>query len=366
MNKLKQNLFWAVCGALGAVLVIIFAVVVFPLWAERDAKQVQVIAQKRVLTNAAASVASKGDIDAWNARKKEYIEDYKAIADAYVQRDADLERWLDKLGMAVSQFPRPDQFINPYQDAGKELEAKLAKINVGVGMVEPPREEGQEPKVHFGFNWEQISTSDVDWQRVTPADQNAVVRLVQKRYWIAEHIANACSHVEEGRTVTDVKRILDLRFFRYLHDDTQNFKPPEMRSQGAAGLRVPEYIPSWVKSGGAIKFLECDLPDALGQTISFGLAVETSFDKVPKFIQNLLHPTQSPKIVVNICAMRVFAATQNALTVEHVEKYEADPAPNVAEIKAKMEKTVKPVNATIWLTCQVIDFDPGKLPGFAK
>lgn len=359
MNKLKQNAFWAICGALGAVLVIAFVVVVVPRWTDRDTQNAQVGKYRSSLTS--LIVPSDLDIKAWNDRKAECIADYREIAKLYLERDTDLEKWLEKVANIVppGQAPAPDQYMNPYQDAAKELETSLKNAGVGVGMVEPPKEEGDPPKYHFGFNWEKL---DVDWGRVTdPKVRADVIRLVQKRYWIARHIANAC--VEGDRPVAVVKRVLDLYYFRALHEDTTTFRQTE-RQSGTA--RAPEYINSWVRPPGAIRFVECELPDMLGQTISFGVAVECSFEKAPKFIHNLLSPSQSPRIIVNITAMRMFAATQNHNEVVEDKPYRQDePPPDVATMKAESERSVKPVSATIWLTCQVIDFDPGKLPGFA-
>ncbi len=361
MNKLKQNGFWIFCGLLAAGLVAAIALVVFPLWTQRDKNRTDVIRMQGSLkTILDKGVPGGSDISEWQQRKKAYQDDYKAISKLYTERDVALEAWFSNAQAAGGQVPLPDQFSDPYKDACKEVEAMLTKAGVAVGT--PEKGEGDEVKLHFGFNWQNLA--EVEWDKLSMPDRQNVIRALQKRFWIAKHLAQACAPAEGGKLAA---RVLDLRFFKPLCDDVSAI-PPLMGQVGS--VKSPEYIASWVRPQmGAMKFPEFELPDRLGTTLSFGFGVEVPFDNVPRFLQHLLNPAQAPHVLLNIAACRIFVASQNETEISENILYDPNKEPGtpgkVGELRMQKEKAVNPVNATLWLTCQVIDFDPALLPKWA-
>ncbi|MBI2932479.1 MAG: hypothetical protein HYY16_12575 [Planctomycetes bacterium] len=367
MNKLRQNGFWVLCGGLGAVLVGFVGLFVLPLAGDRSTKQASVVRLAGTLENQKGVVAGDNAIKAWTDRKEELIKDYQAIASFYRSRDMDIEKWLEKLGpLAEGQTPHQDQFMSPYSEATGKIDERLMKAHVGIGIQEDATSTGGIPKSYFGFNWPKLT--EFPWNDVKTEDRALIIRALQKRYWIAEHVANACASGEEPL----VHRLVDLWFF----------KPIEKLQDPIGGATArPQYLAA--PRGGFQSASETDLPDKLGTTITFGMAVELSYERLPEFLKQLLYPAQSPHVILNITACRIFvdkcACAEKLDSAPLSERCEtckkpqnpveinerAEPA-DVAKKKKELEEAVHPLRTTVWLTCQVLDFNPAGFPKWAE
>ncbi len=367
MNKLKQNIFWVICGVAGAALLAICGVVLFPLFNDKEVARSSVSTLKNSLAKSVQEgMPGNDDVKAWEQRRALLVADYDFISKHYIERDKELQRWFPENDVELPDEPPPriQQFADKYRDNGKEIENMFKAAGIAIGIQELSTDPNAEPKTQFGFNWEKLS--EVPWEEVPPADEAQVVRLLQKRFWIARHLANACAPSVDGKSQKVAERLLDLRFFKELHNNGSWFQPLDAQ---IAGVRAPLYSGSWARIIPGVKFPEFELPDRLGLTITFGAAVEIRFDKVPAFLQQMLNPSQRPQILINILSSRIFVEKQNPPEVKGEVEVNLDLGQDkdkmVAEWKAKMEKELKPVNATVWLVCQALDFDPAARPKWA-
>jgi hypothetical protein len=76
----------------------------------------------------------------------------------------------------------------------------------------------------------------------------------------------------------------------------------------------------------------------------------------PRFIQHVLN---TDSILVNIIGCRIFVVKQNDIRMKGTIKAPADanPLAEKSRIEQGEEEQVKPVNATLLLTCQALDLN---------
>ncbi len=373
MNKLKQNLFWVGVAAGLAVVAAVAFLWWLPLHQSAEEEKTKIGKLNTDLTSlkdqapwekAAPDVRSgapsQKDIEKWNEVKKQFQGDYKTIAENFIKHDAPLEGWLPSLTNKTN--PPHTEFCNSLVDAAKELEKEIRAKGVLVGLPNDLKPDGK-----YGFNWGDVV--NLPWSVITDEERRSAIRDLQKRYFICELIRDAVT--AQG---VKAERLNDVFFFKVLADP-QKF-PQEPRPTAAEG--EVKYVGSPTTEFGA-RFEELYLPEGdkppkpedpknfLGRTITFGFSVTLSYSDVAKLIREVITPSRSP-LLVNVIGVRIFAATQNPLKKEdQVRIQKGDPhEAKIAARKKELEDAVKPQPVQVWITGQVIDFDPAKVPAWGK
>ncbi|MHC4606031.1 MAG: hypothetical protein ACYTAF_03755 [Planctomycetota bacterium] len=326
MSQAKTNVFWISMTAAGVTLLALAFLLVYPKWSETSKHRSDIIDKEKGLNIPATS---EDDIKAWRARREEYQTDYDSIVGYYKDTDAELEKWFEGLS-----DPASTAFTNKYSDEIQKLEKKLEDAGIAVG-VEKKRGFGTEEAAQYGFNWEIPSVDQ--WSLIGP-ESAAVVRALQKRFWIRERIANVA-------LAAKVKRIRDVRFFRLLH--------PDCPRVGKYDVSTPPYPNAPANTRDIQNFREPVLPDEHGETITFGFTIDIMYGDLPEFLREFLRVDQEPKLLVNVIGMRTYVVKQNLLTKpvywrqgEQTEEEEVE----------KFYETVEPVPVTAQFTCRVIDY----------
>jgi hypothetical protein len=121
--------------------------------------------------------------------------------------------------------------------------------------------------------------------------------------------------------------------------------------------------------GQPMNFTETPLPNELGQTLTFGFALELPYSEVPKAIREMLNPgnaaaAQEP-MLVNLIGTHVTIREQNEPVVKYnyIKDDEADKKAKEADVLKKAGGD-KPRPVLLAVTCQIIDFDPDKVKKF--
>src|SRR4029453_12270690 len=124
-------------------------------------------------------------------------------------------------------------------------------------------------------------------------------------------------------------------------------------------------------TGQPIGFVETDLPNELGKTLTFGFAIELPYSEVPKAIREMLNPGNQPAaqepMLVNLIGTHVTIREQNEpiVTYTHILGDDADKkAKEAAALKNAGGDKARPVLLAV--TCQIIDFEPAKVKKFEK
>ena len=358
MKKPQLSPFWLGMIAAGGILALIFGLLVFPKWTERGNLSNRIKGKVKALSDAKAETPGKKDIQDWVEYRGKLVRSYTDITKFYTESDKVLEKWFPGLLLGADGDPARDTFMSRYLDEGKQLEDKLAAkpFEVRVGI----EEEGKKPK--FGFNWEQIQPPM--WNQIAaggPAEEKAVLRELQKRYWARQRLANII--INGG---VKVSHIQDFRFFKSLHPSMGNApwqqwpsKPDEVVHWQGVGANM---------QGQAVGFIETDLPSDLGKTMTFGFAVELPYSEVPKAIREILNPgnaAQTQDMLINLIGTHITIKEQNAPKIEYTfEQGNAqDEAAKKADALAKAGgDKARPVLLAV--TCQIIDFDSAKVKKF--
>jgi hypothetical protein len=358
MNKIKLSPFWLGILASGVVLIVAVVLAVLPKMNDHASKSRKLKLKAKELVDAREGTPSQQDIDSWVKYRGELVRNYGDITKFYTESDKVLERWFPNLLLGADGDPARDTFMSRYLDEGKQLEEKLAakpyEVKVGI------EEEGKKPK--FGFNWEAIQPNM--WNSIAaagPADEKAVLRELQKRYWARQRLANI---ILNGGV--KVGHILDFRFFKKLHPALNNApweqygsKPDEMVHWQGVGANL---------QGQPVSFVETDLPTDLGKTMTFGFAVELPYSEVPKAIREILNPgngAQAQDMLINLIGTHISIREQNLPEVKFnfIKGDAADEATRKADALAKAGgDRARPVLLAV--TCQIIDFDATKVKKF--
>jgi hypothetical protein len=364
MKKIKLSPFWlAVLAAIG-VLLFALVPVIFTMIADKKRKNTELRLLAGRLKDAKEGTPSKQDIESWQKYRAEVVRHYGDVTKFYTDSDKILERWFTNLHVDANGVPARDAFMTQYNDEAQQLESKLGQKphEVKFGSSEE-NQAGQRAK--GGFNWEMLTPAD--WNLIAAggeADETHVLRELQKRYWARQRLANT---ILNGGV--KVNRIVDFRFFKKLHD----------KLGSAFWEQYPtkqEDVIHWQgvnagMTGQPIGFVETDLPNELGKTLTFGFAIELPYSEVPKAIREMLNPGNQPAaqepMLVNLIGTHVTIREQNepVVTYNFILNDDADKAAKHADAlrKAGGDKA-RPVLLAV--TCQIIDFEPAKVKKFEK
>jgi len=345
MNSLKQNPFWLGIAASALVLAGVFFGLVFPLWGQQAA--VRKTNSKHLSDLKKLSVPGRPDITHWTGYRSKLIESYTKLTEYYVQSDKHLERWFEGL---PEEHNRGD-FTSRYADEIRKLEAAVAEKKTVIGLGDP-----NEEKRKFGFNWEEPTPADFD--RMQPDENKRVRKELQKRFWARQRVANI---IING--TAKVTRVVDFRFFKRLSPSIQQ-APWDAMPAGTEGV-------NYLGTGDAMGrggFAEYDLPNELGQTLTFGVTLELPYSEVPKVIGEILNAgyekTPSERLLVNVIGTHVTIRGQNPL--EENITYKRGDRQEFEKAVAEKRKLLKPQDVILTVTCQILDFDPSKLKTFAQ
>src|SRR5207302_774942 len=104
-----------------------------------------------------------------------------------------------------------------------------------------------------------------DWAIIAPnpGEDKPVLRELQKRYWARQRLANA---ILNGGV--KVNRIVDFRFFKKLHDKLNRASWEQYQYKQEETVHWPAVNAG--PNGQPGGFLETDLPNDLGRTLTFG------------------------------------------------------------------------------------------------
>lgn len=360
MKKINLSPFWLAILIAGGALLAVIVAVILPQRSDRAKKTREVSRLADDLRAAREGTPSRGDIESWAKYRTEVVRAYNDVTKFYSDSDKYLERWFPNMLLGADGDPARDTFMTRYLDEGRQLEEKLGKtpyeVKIGVDSDQP----GSRSKL--GFNWEGI-TPDM-WTAIAavPGDEKNVLRELQKRYWARQRLANI---ITNGNV--KVSRIMDFRFFKRLHDKLGNApweqytnKPEETVHWQGIGAGV---------TGQPVGFMETDLPNDLGKTLTFGFALELPYSEVPKAIREMLNPgneaAAQERMLVNLIGTYVTIRDQNEPVVNftYILGDEADKAAKMADaLKRAGGDKARPVLLAV--TCQIVDFEPAKVKKF--
>jgi hypothetical protein len=355
MNKIKLSPFWIGVLVAFGVLVVVFGALVMPQRGVLARKKRAVKDLANDLESAKGGTPSRQDIESWTKYKGEVTTAYKLVTDFYTVSDKYLERWFPGILLGGDGDPSRDIFAARYRDEGDKLEDLLTKKDVKIGFDdETPGRKGK-----FGFNWEAIAPND--WALIQ-TDEKQVLRELQKRFWARQRLANA---ILNGGV--KVQRIADFRFFKKLHEKLSAAPWEQYQYKNEETIHWPAVNAS--ANGQPIGFVETDLPNDLGKTLTFGFAVELPYSEVPKAIREILNPgneaSATERMLVNLIGTHVTIREQNEVkvpfTFEKGNKADEDAKRTEALTKSGGEK---PRSVLLAVTCQIVDFDPSKVKKF--
>jgi hypothetical protein len=346
--------------AAAGILVLVFILMVVPKMNEKASKTTKIKrTTTKALVDAREGTPSRSDIDSWVKYRSDLVRSYSEITKFYTDSDKVLERWFPNLLLGADGDPARDTFMSRYLDEGKQLEEKLKgkpyEVKIGLGD-----ESGGKEK--FGFNWEAIQPNQ--WNTIAAggaAEEKAVLRELQKRYWARQRLANII--INGG---VKVGHIVDFRFFKKLHPSLQNaaWEQPANRPNEQIHWQGVGANPQ----GQPVGFVETDLPSDLGKTMTFGFAVELPYNEVPKAIREILNPgnsAQSQDMLINLIGTHITIREQNQplIIFNHIKGDAVDEATRKAEALSKAGgDKARPVLLAV--TCQIIDFDSSKVKKF--
>jgi hypothetical protein len=360
MKKIKLSPFWLAIVIAGAVLLIGIVPMIATKVTKQNTLKGALKRKANELSAAKEGTPSRADIETWTKYRTDVSTAYVAVTNFYTTSDKVLERWFPNLLVGADGDPARDTFMTRYLDEGRKLEDKLSgkPYEVKVG----PEDDGGK-KQRGGFNWETLTPGD--WANVAgsgAADEKNVLRELQKRYWARERLANVI--INGG---VKVNRVVDFRFFKKLHDKLSAATWEQF------GNKADEMI-HWQgvsagPNGQPIGFIETDLPNELGKTLTFGFALELPYSEVPKAIREMLNPgneaAAQERMLVNLIGTHVTIRDQNEPVVrfnfELGNKTDEDAKRADALTKAGGDKA-RPVLLAV--TFQIVDFDPTKVKKF--
>ncbi len=404
MANQKINGFMIGMGVAGLAAVGVFAGLVVPAWSQAAQQKKTIQTNVNRINTRIKDMPGEKNLKAW----EDYADQMKNGYAAYVQnlgkRDEHLDKWFDGMGPTTTF----QEFLIRYGDQAKLLDKRLRDAQIKVGVPRVLKDETGEDQVQddgeLGFNW----ASSASFKDTLSGDEQSEAKVqLQKRYWIAEYVANALLADADAKPA----RLIDLHF---LHPSPvkglgkQKFVDFHAAggSSGATGAELYKEISKdqaiadrvrmyQVEAPGSLMtaatFNEYQLPlngepdeagreKPLGWTITFGVSVEMDYAGVSKLVRNFCEPRQGFPLPIQVVGLDVFVPKQNplAMTPEEMEKidptfkipkFTKDQTQEIAEWKAAFEKrreSIKPAKARAIIVCQVLDLDPANLPSFAK
>ena len=351
MEQLKQNKFWVGLAVAGVGLIVFYFVLVQGAQAEENQYRVRnFVGPKANLKKLeeAMPVPGKPDIESWEAYRGSLKAGYKTITTYFAKNDEALEVWFPRL-----TDPSRDLFMTEYRDKIKDLETELGKRGVKIGVLQDPDDEESPRK--FGFNWEDPQEF---WGQIPPEDEKKVLKDLQKRFWARKRVADVV--LKSGAKVS---RVHDFRFFKKLHGRVSAGweAAPTGRDQ-VLYLGKGEESSAAFGFGITAKFKEYALPNGLGETLTFGFALELPYSQVPKVLESMLKPGTEDGLLFNVIGTRMTIRRQNPPEKTFVFKENNLIDKRLKEAAAQEE--VKPVEVLLSVTCRMIDFDASQVKDF--
>lgn len=340
MKQLRQNLFWVGVALAVAVLAVLYVILVVPQHARKSKLQASISGRAGILSKLDGPVPGDPDIEAWKGYQERLQKEYAEILKYYTDCDSQLERWFEGLPAE----PGRDAFMARYRDEAQAIEKKLQDKGVRIGLE---FDEERKEKARGGFNWEEPSLDDWDKINQVPGDLLKVLKILQKRFWLRQRVADV---ILEGNV--KVSRVLDFRFLRRLNERLQN-PPWEIPIMGSP-------VPPFPTGSGALG--EFELPDGLGRTLTFRFGVELPFGEVHRFIQEFLNPAARQRLLLILPQAHVTIRSQNQPEVTIT--YEEGNLEQKQREQEKVKAMRAPRDVRLVLTCQALDFEPSKAKSF--
>lgn len=351
MNKLKAQGFWLGVVAAVALLVVGFAILVLPLYADQAKYQKQVKGLAGTLGN--QKMVGEPDIRAAREYREKMAKEYGDIVKFYAEADEHFERWFDP---SWTSDPPRDTFMAKLRGEIQRIEKELTEKGTQVGVLDDPSKP-EERK--FGFNWE-LPTTD-NWPAIG-ADEKKVLKDLQKRFWARQRVADIIL-----KSQVKVTRVHDFRFARRLHERLNN-APWDSAQTGPDAVHYPGFS----DATGQVQrqFQEYDLPNELGRTTTFGFALQLPYSEVPKVIREILQPggegttgdTGKGRLLVNLLGASVTIREQNPASITIVYQ-EGDAEDKKKKTEAAL-KDIKAKDVMLVVSCQVVDFNAAKIKKF--
>ncbi|OHB71199.1 MAG: hypothetical protein A2W23_02975 [Planctomycetes bacterium RBG_16_43_13] len=316
MEKLRQNIFWVGMVSAGIVLVIFFAVSIVPQLSRKSTLNSDILKKSNTLKGIidSSGIYSRQDIDELIKKRDVYKAKYDEVVKFYETYDTTLEKWFDGL----PETPPVGLFDSKYRDKREALERAFKERRIWF-------ESSDEANKPNAFNWEIVQSNyDVP-----------TLKKIQKRYWIREKVANVILNNNPNNLI--MYELNEITFFDKLV---------------AGGSATPKYDYPGVPKTKVATFQEYQLPDGLGNTITFGVSLNIYYNDIPKFISNLLSTSMKPELLINLrgCEMKITKPLEDEVTIEY----------NATEPK------IMPNPMELLLVCEVIDFDPTKKQNFGS
>jgi hypothetical protein len=339
VKKLSIDRFWIGLGGSIVVLAILWFALLLPKAAQRSRLHAELETKAKELERAVMGTPSRKDVLDWARYKANLLQSRSVIAAFYADHSKALRQWFPKLPLAPDGEPPRDAFVGRYQDEAQALEEALTQ------RAQPVAVGGTDDEKAPGFHWEDLSIDH--WDALGRQNEKIVLRELQKRYWARQRVANVALHSR-----VPLKRIVDFRFFKRLHE-----KFPE------GGVQPGEIPLAQWPSMTPQPSPETAVPNDLIRPFTFGFAVELPYSEVPnalrEFVSSGGEASSSESMLVTLLGTHLTIRDQNAPKVDFLYD-EGDEDQKTARAKA-IEKSSKPRTVILTVTCQIVDYEPKEL-----
>lgn len=329
-----MNKFWIGVSLMFVAAVALLLAVVVPQARRTAELKQEVRTLTRSLEAARPGTPSREDIGSWKRYGSDLSKATREITSFYAEKDRHFERWFPGLTPGSKGSPSRDVFVARHRDEMRILEDDLRRESVTVG---PVNEEDRAP----GFNWEKLTIQQLD--AIGPADESAVLRRVQKRFWARRRIADLAL---EGRV--RIRRIVDFRFFEPLH--------PRIRTEAPLGGGSEKVV--WpglelTAPGLPPNFQETPLEGGLGRTFTFGVVLQLPMNEVPRVINELLDPGRDLLMLIGSEVSTEGPPVQITVPFNKDEDKDEDFLRRARELR----KTARPRDVMLVVTCRILDLE---------
>lgn len=372
MNQLAKNKFLTAIGIVFVVCLIAFGVLVYPAWGTATAKTRSVNTTVGRIKQAAADLPGEPNMTEWTEHAGKLKARYGKSLEELVKLDRNLGDWFSE----VDNDSTFDYFMNKYDDEVKKLQTELQEKGVLLGSPQIGEDNKLIEAGLPGFNW--LRRTDILVRNND--EERAVKEILQKRFNICRAIVNAVTAgVDKAAPKGRERRLMDVTFLEKF-----KFMPPgrvvdagegrsfsivldHRRYVGYAGPGSGNFMEYTLPRNGDLTLEGEDKQPWLGRTITVGFAVAMEYPQVPELLKNLMQPGVEPELNLAIVGLNVFVPKPNP--VEIVETVNLKPDEDEAPyLKAAAEKTAAslPPQVNVYVTCQVIDFEPAAVPAYIK
>lgn len=271
---LSSRAFWMVCGAAVVLLMVLAVLLFYPLMTKEKDFRKSIASRSLPVGQVHANLANipgEPGIDAHRRRREELTADYRALLDDLRKNDEIFERWFKEIYQENSHNMVTPNYFDQHYKAKRGYLKSILKQKVELGYPSTKNEAGisQDSSLR--------ASEDLSWESDIDLASPAVLSQLQKRYWIREMVADAVLH-----SGARVARLEDIYF------------PPE-----AATSPPFKYDPYNTNEFVLIRRLkeknikdsqwhERQIPDSLGETITFGVSLQVYYADIPMFLSYLL------------------------------------------------------------------------------